>query len=546
MLVMESGEFSASFAPDFEGVRGALSALQKKGRKLIVLFDEFDIVTSNAAFGEDFFSFFRSLANNYDLAYITSSRRDLQELCHTTRVADSPFFNIFSTINLGTFTRDEAVQFIVKPSAQAGLPLEPFTDLAISAGGLFPFFLQIACGALFETLATEGRYDERMFAEAFREEAWPHFAYLWEQLPDGEKTVLSAVRKGERIPPSAMHFLKKLEREGSIVALEGKPAIFSRAFEAFVEEKELENTVVMDKTVPQDKSGFEKTRFVSVTDTGSLQRLGNFEILGKLGEGGMGVVYKAEDTQLKRTVAIKVLSLQACADTTMRKRFIKEAQSASALNHPNVCTIHQVGVEEGIEYIVMEFIQGRTLKEMLRERVFSPVDAARIGVQAAEALEHAHAMNMVHRDIKPANIMVTFQGRVKLLDFGLVKNLANPVQRSQSTDLTEQGAILGTVNYMSPEQLKGEPVDHRTDIFSLGMVLYELITGRQPFAGENYISIMHAILYQAPRPFPDNVPFEIQVPIFRALEKDPDRRLPTITELHRGLQLYLRRVSSED
>lgn len=547
VLVMEAGDFSATIPPDFDGVRNAVASLQKKGRKLIVLFDEFDIVTSNPAFGEDFFSFFRSMANNYDLAYITSSRRDLQELCHTTRVADSPFFNIFSTINLGVFSREEAVQLIALPSAEAGIPLEGYTELILRTAGFFPFFLQIACCALFETLTAEGCMNEALFADAFREEVNPHYNYLWEQFSNDERKVLATVRRGERIPPNAMYLLKKLEREGYVRTEEGKVALFSTSFAAFTEEKEMEHTVVLEDTVHISHSEGDKTRvFVSVTDTGSLQRLGNFEILGKLGEGGMGTVFKAEDTQLKRTVAIKVLTLQVGADSVLRKRFIREAQAASALNHPNICTIFQVGHQEGIEFIVMEFVQGRTLKEMIRERVFSAVDTARIGIQVADALDAAHTLKLVHRDIKPANIMVTFQGRVKILDFGLVKDLGvGPVRKSGETGLTEQGAILGTVNYMSPEQLKGEPVDHRTDIFSLGMVLYEMSTGQQPFAGDNYISVMHAILYQPPRPFPPGFPEELRIPILMSLEKDPNDRPPTVAQLRKELHTYLRMVSPE-
>jgi AAA+ ATPase superfamily predicted ATPase len=149
ILMLQAADFSEAITPDFEGVRTAVGSLQKKGRKIVVIFDEFDVVTSNTAFGEEFFSFFRSLANNYDLAYLTSSRLDLQELCHTSKIADSPFFNIFSTLNLGPFGREEALQLIAEPSGEAGLSLEPYVDPIIELAGYFPFFLQLACSAYF-------------------------------------------------------------------------------------------------------------------------------------------------------------------------------------------------------------------------------------------------------------------------------------------------------------------------------------------------------------------------------------------------------------
>jgi predicted Ser/Thr protein kinase len=544
ILMLQAADFSEAITPDFEGVRTAVGSLQKKGRKIVVIFDEFDVVTSNTAFGEEFFSFFRSLANNYDLAYLTSSRLDLQELCHTSKIADSPFFNIFSTLNLGPFGREEALQLIAEPSGEAGLSLEPYVDPIIELAGYFPFFLQLACSAYFENLMLEdGRVDAEQVRDTFREEVTPHFNYLWEHFTAEEKEVFHLVRRGDAIPPHLTYVAKRMEKGGYILpGPAGAPCtLFSKAFEEFLLQKESEKSGSLAETVQLASTKEELQEFFSTLDSGGLERLGTFKILRKLGEGGMGVVYKAEDIQLRRPVAIKVITPSMAGNTNMLKRFLNEARAASALNHPNICTIYQVGQDAGLDYIVMEYVEGQTIKELIREEPFAPDVLARIGIQIADALDTAHARGMIHRDIKPANIMVNSDGRVKILDFGLVKwTGAEQMQRAVTAGLTEQGAIMGTVNYMSPEQLRGDAVDHRTDIFSLGVVLYEMACSKSPFSADNYISIMHAILYQAVTPVPEPFPADLQAAIDRSLAKDPAQRYQTAGELRRDLSRYLR------
>jgi predicted Ser/Thr protein kinase len=544
ILMLQAADFSEAITPDFEGVRTAVGSLQKKGRKIVVIFDEFDVVTSNTAFGEEFFSFFRSLANNYDLAYLTSSRLDLQELCHTSKIADSPFFNIFSTLNLGPFGREEALQLIAEPSGEAGLSLEPYVDPIIELAGYFPFFLQLACSAYFENLMLEdGRVDAEQVRDTFREEVTPHFNDLWEHFTAEEKEVFHLVRRGDAIPPHLTYVAKRMEKGGYILpGPAGAPCtLFSKAFEEFLLQKESEKSGSLAETVQLASTKEELQEFFSTLDSGGLERLGTFKILRKLGEGGMGVVYKAEDIQLRRPVAIKVITPSMAGNTNMLKRFLNEARAASALNHPNICTIYQVGQDAGLDYIVMEYVEGQTIKELIREEPFAPDVLARIGIQIADALDTAHARGMIHRDIKPANIMVNSDGRVKILDFGLVKwTGAEQMQRAVTAGLTEQGAIMGTVNYMSPEQLRGDAVDHRTDIFSLGVVLYEMACSKSPFSADNYISIMHAILYQAVTPVPEPFPADLQAAIDRSLAKDPAQRYQTAGELRRDLSRYLR------
>jgi serine/threonine-protein kinase len=548
LLLMQAAEFSEALTPDFEGVRMAVAALQRKGRKIVILFDEFDVVTSNQHFGEEFFSFFRSLANNYDLAYITSSKRDLQELCHTSKVADSPFFNIFSTINLSVFNREEAAQLIGQPSADAGAPLEPYADRILGLSGYFPFYIQIACSAFFEHLTLgDGTVDPAQVLEMFLEEVVPHFNYTWEHFGLEEKNICRQVLRGEAVPPTFTYLFKKLEKSGYILpgASGGPPALFSTAFGEFIVRRDSEERNTLGDTMQVSIPKEETRQVVDALPTRVPVNLGPFhiEIEHPLGEGGMGCVYIAEDTQLKRKVAIKVISPQMSGNSDIRRRFLKEARSASVLNHPNICTIHQVGQEAGLDFIVMEYVEGLTIRDMLRDGPFEPTSICRIGIQVADALDLAHAQNMIHRDIKPANIMVNKSGRAKILDFGLVKWTGpNELQATAMTGLTEQGAIMGTVNYMSPEQLKGDAVDHRTDIFSLGLVLYEMATGQAPFSAENYIGVMHAILYQpvaAPAPpFPE----ALWAIIDRTLAKDPGHRYQTAGELRDALAGYLKRA----
>jgi len=236
----------------------------------------------------------------------------------------------------------------------------------------------------------------------------------------------------------------------------------------------------------------------------------HYKILEKLGEGGMGEVWKAQDTRLDRDVALKFLPEKTAEDSATTERFLREARAASALNHPGICTIHDIGDHEGRRYIVMEFVEGRTLGELAKE---SPLDMETIvetGIQLADALDAAHGKNIIHRDIKSTNIILSPRGQAKILDFGLAK-IVQPKGRAQEKpasdtdrtiqgdkDLTDAGQAVGTVSYMSPEQALGKDVDGRTDVFSLGVVLYEMATGMRPFKGDTPISTVSSILKEKP------------------------------------------------
>jgi Tol biopolymer transport system component len=262
--------------------------------------------------------------------------------------------------------------------------------------------------------------------------------------------------------------------------------------------------------------------------------LSHYQILEKLGEGGMGVVYKARDTHLDRFVALKVLPPEKVADPERKRRFVQEAKAASALNHPNIITIYDISSDQGVDFIAMEFVPGKTVDELIPRKGMRLSEALKCAVQIADGLSRAHSAGIVHRDLKPSNVMVDDHGLVKVLDFGLAK-LTESVVGEEAPTQTEEGAIVGTVAYMSPEQAQGKPVDARSDIFSFGSLLYEMVTGRRAFHGDTKISTLAAIIHQEPTPLAAETPRDLEKIITRCLRKDPARRFQHMADVHVAL-----------
>jgi serine/threonine protein kinase len=280
--------------------------------------------------------------------------------------------------------------------------------------------------------------------------------------------------------------------------------------------------------------------------------LGNYKILEKLGEGGQGTVYKAVDSKLGRTLVIKVLPAELTAREANLKRFEREARLASALDHPNICTIFDLNEINGIHFIAMQYIEGKNVRQLVNGRPLSLESALSIALQTADALAAAHSRGIIHRDIKAGNVMVTPGGQVKVLDFGLAKLLDEEAARTSGihhTEITEIGIPYGTATYAAPEQARGDRVDSRADIFSTGVLLYEMLTGSWPFKGDTAVEVRAAVLNEEPAPLskvrPGRVPVRLQPVLDKALAKDPRNRYQKISHFADDLRSIFRELGSD-
>jgi len=269
----------------------------------------------------------------------------------------------------------------------------------------------------------------------------------------------------------------------------------------------------------------------------------HYRILKEIGKGGMGVVYKAEDTKLHRTVAIKALSAELVGDEKARTRFLREARAASAIDHPNICTVYEVNEAEDVLFFVMQYIDGKTLKKFVGGRPLPLDQALEFSLELADALAEAHRRNVIHRDIKSSNIMLNERNQLKILDFGLAKLVAPSTGTSgdhHTADLTALGSPFGTASYMSPEQARGDRADARSDIFSLGVVMYEMITGRLPFKGRTSVDVMHAVMHDEPAPLGESAPARLQQIISKTLAKSESARYQSTEMLLEDLRGLVR------
>ncbi|HJQ24307.1 MAG TPA: protein kinase [Blastocatellia bacterium] len=543
LMAKETGDESLlAEAPSFDAMRALLERFRRRSRKLVILLDEFDAITTNRAFDLEFYSFLRSIANNYDVAYVTSSARDLQELCHTQLIADSPFFNIFTNVFLRAFTRKEATDLITRPSTEAGLPLTGYARRIMEIAGYFPYFLQIACAAYFDYLdENDGKLNRQEVEATFLDEARGQFRFIWDHMSDSQRRCVREFAEHEQVGKEQAQAYEDLKRAGYFIEEERGPRLFSTLFETIISRPRVITTELKDTdraalAVHDGKT--EKVLAPPLLEADG--HIGRFDIRCSLGAGGMGEIFEGYDTDLQRPVAIKVLAAKHIEDETMKQRFLREARMASQLNHPNIATIYEIGEAAGNPYIVMEYVAGETLAARIERGPLGLHEISDIGAQAADALAEAHAAGVVHRDIKASNLMITPRGKVKVLDFGLAKPIPLINRAVSKTRLTESGVLLGTVNYMSPEQASGRgEVTHLSDIFSLGVVLYEMTTGRLPFEGETYFQTIEAITRRAPtgiKKLRKDMPDALVAVIERMLKKAPAERYQLAAEVAADLR----------
>lgn len=508
----------------FMRIRRLLRQAGDAGYRPVLILDEFEALAQNPDFGPDFYGELRSLAGEVGVVYITASRRSLYELTYRhSGTLSSPFFNIFIELPLGLMTEEEVQALLEGISRLGGSPgLGPEeVRLALEWAGPHPFFAQVAGYHLWELGA--GR---RTLLPADREQTWrrflaeaeDHYRYSWTQLDETERV---GVLHPERVPEEVQ---RRLLRRGVLRVVEGEWRPFSRPFAEFARRQEqvTPSTPSLTTTLGEDLTG---------------RSIGPYRILERCGQGGMAEVYKGYHPLIDRYVAVKVLRPALASDEEFRRRFQREATAVAAMRHPNIVQLYDFGQIGERFYMAMEYIEGGTLRDRLRtlsegNRRLPPAEVVAIVRGIAAALDYAHQRGIVHRDVKPANVMFTRDGDPVLTDFGIARMLGEG-------SVTMAGVSIGTPDYMSPEQARGEPATPASDIYSLGVMVYEMLTGRRPFSAETPLGVIAQHLqggFPSPRNVDPSFPKALESVLRRALAKEPAARYPTAGELARELQ----------
>ncbi|NIR47681.1 protein kinase [candidate division KSB1 bacterium] len=523
----------------FEILRALKRKTKDAGFNLMLLCDEaeelINIEKNNPEALPKLRRFFQRGDNVYTI--LTATKR-LSVLENTSIPDTSPFlYGFVPPVYLSRLEDDEAIRLIKQWEFR-----ESDIEEILEKTNNHPYLIQLICRRLVET----GDLSQ-VIEEVSHDDMISHFFSVdFQYLAPEEREILLHLMQNqglslEELQPligvpqdRLIKLLYELAQSGAIKQDNRHYRIANYFFEKWLqrEKQKLYSDSDIKRSEPTQEVISPRPKDVRLPEVG--QRLAQHEILEKLSSGGMGVVFKGKDLKLNRLVALKVLLPGLISDSTFQERFVVEAQAASSLNHPNIATIYQVGEEKGIHFISMEYVEGHTLRAWDKVQTRTLSDKLQVMQEAAKGLAYAHKKGIVHRDIKSDNIMVSNEGVVKVMDFGLAK-----MQRKADKSLTKTGTTMGTLSYMSPEQASGLPIDHRSDIFSFGIVLYELFGGRMPFGGDFELTVLYAIMNEEPQPLRQvnaELPKKLEDVVHKALEKDRDNRYQSMDSLLGDLQ----------
>ncbi|MFQ5640404.1 MAG: protein kinase [bacterium] len=525
-------------------VFGILRILKRKAKEaklnLMLLCDEVEelinIEKNNPEVLPKLRRFFQRGDNVFTI--LTATKR-LSVLEHTSIPNTSPFlYGFVPPVYLGRLENDEALRLIQQWDFN-----EEQTSEILEKTDNHPYLMQLICRRLIETNDLKKVIDEVSHDDMIRHFFSVDFQYLQNEdkeilrhLQQNQTLSLEKIQSSSGLPEQKLEQrLYELVNSGTVYQIAGEYKIANYFFWKWLErEKEhLYDDARSKRIWPTQK---EETTPLAGRLPKIGERLADHEILEKIGAGGMGVVFKGRDVQLDRIVALKVLSPDLIADPDFKKRFLLEARAASSLSHPNICTVFRIGEDRGVHFISMEYVDGETLLIWNENSAHPFTEKIRVSIDAVKALAHAHQNGIIHRDVKPENIMVSLEGAVKVMDFGLAK------MSKKTENLTKSGTTLGTLAYMSPEQASGLPLDVRSDIFSFGVVLYELFTGKQPFTAEYELSVLYAIINEEPEPLLEvnpELPVDLEKIVHKTLQKEKEARYQSMEELKKDLEQIL-------